>query len=82
MLHVGHKISSLKDRMELELNVTAFLFFRFRRKGSLQPITMTVKTRQGRKTITHVTGLETFSVDVDSFADEMRKLCAGSASSE
>ncbi|KAK8864673.1 hypothetical protein IAR55_001924 [Kwoniella newhampshirensis] len=50
------------------------------KKGPLQPITMTVKTRQGRKTITHVTGLETFSVDVDSFADEMRKLCAGSAS--
>ncbi|WWD17017.1 hypothetical protein CI109_101453 [Kwoniella shandongensis] len=50
------------------------------KKGPLQPITMTVKTRQGRKTVTHVTGLETFSVDVDSFADEMRKLCAGSAS--
>ncbi|WVR06767.1 hypothetical protein IAU60_003802 [Kwoniella sp. DSM 27419] len=50
------------------------------KKGPLQPITMTVKTRQGRKTITHVSGLETFSVDVDSFAEEMRKVCAGSAS--
>ncbi|OCF31922.1 translation initiation factor 2D [Kwoniella heveanensis BCC8398] len=50
------------------------------KKGSLQPITMSVKTRQGRKTVTHVSGLETFSVDIDSFAEEMRKACAGSAS--
>ncbi|WVQ99704.1 hypothetical protein IAU59_006845 [Kwoniella sp. CBS 9459] len=50
------------------------------KKGNLQPITMTVKTRQGRKTVTHVSGLETFSVDIDSFAEEMRKACAGSAS--
>ncbi|WVF71168.1 hypothetical protein IAT40_005966 [Kwoniella sp. CBS 6097] len=50
------------------------------KKGNLQPINMTVKTRQGRKTVTHVSGLETFSVDIDSFAEEMRKACAGSAS--
>ena len=52
------------------------------RKGTLQPITLTVKTRQGRKTVTHVTGLETFSIDVDEFADELRKVCAGSASGQ
>lgn len=51
------------------------------RKGALQPITMAVKTRQGRKTVTIVAGLETFGVDVDDFAEELRKLCAGSASS-
>jgi len=50
------------------------------RKGAMQPITMSVKTRQGRKTITHVSGLETFSIDIDEFAEVLRKLCAGSAS--
>ncbi|WWC94546.1 hypothetical protein V866_001392 [Kwoniella sp. B9012] len=50
------------------------------KKGTLQPITMTVKTRQGRKTVTHVYGLETFNIDPDGFAEEMRKVCAGSAS--
>ena len=52
------------------------------RKGALQPITLSVKTRQGRKTVTHVAGLETFGVDVDEFAEELRKLCAGSASGQ
>ena len=42
---------------------------------------MSVKTRQGRKTVTIITGLETFGVDVEDFAEELRKLCAGSASS-
>ncbi|WWC89007.1 uncharacterized protein L201_003924 [Kwoniella dendrophila CBS 6074] len=50
------------------------------KKGNLQPITMTVKTRQGRKTVTHIYGLETFNIDIDAFAEEMRKICAGSAS--
>lgn len=50
------------------------------RKGALQPITMAVKTRQGRKTVTIITGLETFGLDVDDFAEELRKRCAGSAS--
>jgi translation initiation factor 1 (eIF-1/SUI1) len=50
------------------------------RKGTLSPITLTVKTRQGRKTVTHVVGLEAFGVEIDEFAEELRKLCAGSAS--
>jgi translation initiation factor 1 (eIF-1/SUI1) len=29
-----------------------------------------------------ISGLETFSVDVDEFAEVLRKLCAGSASGE
>lgn len=41
---------------------------------------MTVKTRQGRKTITTITSLETFSIDVDEFAEEIRKVCAGATS--
>lgn len=41
---------------------------------------MAVKTRQGRKQVTLVSGLETFGIDIDEFADELRRLCAGSAS--
>jgi translation initiation factor 2D len=52
------------------------------RKGPLQPVSMSVKTRQGRKTVTLISGLETFGVDIDDFAEELRKLCAGSTSSE
>ncbi|RYG95601.1 MAG: hypothetical protein EON58_13845 [Alphaproteobacteria bacterium] len=48
------------------------------RKGTLQPVTMSVKTRQGRKTVTIITGLETFSIPPDEFAEELKKLCAGS----
>ena len=43
---------------------------------------MGVKTRQGRKTVTVIAGLEAFGIDIDDFAEELRKLCAGSASSE
>lgn len=43
---------------------------------------MGIKIRQGRKTVTVVSGLEAFGIDVDDFAEELRKLCAGSASSE
>ncbi|RXK34762.1 hypothetical protein M231_07983 [Tremella mesenterica] len=50
------------------------------KKGNLHPITLTVKTRQGRKTVTIVSGLESFNIVVEEFAEEMRKLCAGSAS--
>jgi len=43
---------------------------------------LSVKTRQGRKKVTHVTGLETFGIDIEEFAEELKKLCAGSASGE
>ncbi|TXT09017.1 hypothetical protein VHUM_02491 [Vanrija humicola] len=50
------------------------------KKGTLNPIIMSVKTRQGRKQVTLISGLESFGVDVDDFADELRRVCAGSAS--
>jgi translation initiation factor 2D len=52
------------------------------RKGSLQPISMVVKTRQSRKTVTLISGLEAFGINVEEFADEMKRLCAGSASGQ
>jgi len=42
---------------------------------------MSIKTRQGRKTVTTIAGLESFGIDIDEFAEELRKKCAGSASS-
>ncbi|WVQ79675.1 hypothetical protein IAT38_001775 [Cryptococcus sp. DSM 104549] len=50
------------------------------KKGPLQPITMVIKSRGGRRTVTHITGLELFNVDAEAFAEDMRKRCAGSAS--
>ena len=52
------------------------------RKGSLQPILISVKTRQGRKTVTLISGLETFGIDIEDFAEELKKLCAGSTTSK
>lgn len=50
------------------------------KKGALNPITITVKTRQGRKQVTLVAGLEGFGIDPDDFADDLRRRCAGSTS--
>lgn len=48
------------------------------RKGTLSPILLTPKIRAGRKTITLIQGLETFSISPLEFAEELKKLCAGS----
>ncbi|GMK53938.1 hypothetical protein CspeluHIS016_0105240 [Cutaneotrichosporon spelunceum] len=50
------------------------------KKGALNPITIQVKTRQGRKQVTLVAGLEGFVIDPDDFADDLRRRCAGSTS--
>lgn len=40
-----------------------------------------MRTRQGRKTITTISGLETFpSIDIEEFTEEIRKICAGATS--
>ncbi|ORY95679.1 hypothetical protein BCR43DRAFT_493418 [Syncephalastrum racemosum] len=49
------------------------------RKGSPKPITITQEVRQGRKTITKVTGMEHFDLSVDGLCKELTKLCASSA---
>lgn len=50
------------------------------KKGALSPVTMVVKTRQGRKQVTLISGLEGFGIDIDDFAEELRKVCAGATS--
>ncbi|KAF8637107.1 hypothetical protein AX17_003011 [Amanita inopinata Kibby_2008] len=51
------------------------------KKGSLKPIQVTMKVRQGRKASTLVTGFEQFLViDAESMAEDLRKACAGATS--
>jgi translation initiation factor 2D len=53
------------------------------RKGSLKPISVVVKVRQGRKTSTLITGFEPFlTADAETIADELRKVCASATSGE
>jgi translation initiation factor 2D len=52
-----------------------------RRKGSLSPIQVTIKVRQGRKASTLITGFEPFLViDAEEMAEDLRKVCAGATS--
>ncbi|KAJ8502998.1 hypothetical protein ONZ45_g11242 [Pleurotus djamor] len=48
------------------------------KKGSIKPISVTVKVRQGRKASTLVTGFEPFLLVAEDLADELRKVCASS----
>ncbi|KAF9926341.1 hypothetical protein FBU30_004038 [Linnemannia zychae] len=47
-------------------------------KGAVKPIQITQEIRTGRKTVTKVSGLEHFMIDVDSFGQEIQVLCASS----
>lgn len=49
------------------------------RKGQPKPVEITQEVRQGRKTITRVTGVEGFGLDIDELSKELTKLCASSA---
>ncbi|TFK37567.1 hypothetical protein BDQ12DRAFT_736100 [Crucibulum laeve] len=51
------------------------------KKGSLKPIQVVIKVRQGRKASTLITGFEPFLVlDADEMAEDLRKACAGATS--
>lgn len=50
-------------------------------KGGAPPrIQVVLDTRQGKKTVTRVSGVEPFGVDPKAMADELQRTCAGSAS--
>ncbi|KAG0177515.1 hypothetical protein DFQ29_004745 [Apophysomyces sp. BC1021] len=49
------------------------------RKGKPKPVEVTQEIRQGRKTVTKVTGVEGFGLDVEEICKELTKLCASSA---
>ena len=46
----------------------------------MKPVSIVVKSRQGRKACTFITGYEPFSMEADELADELRKACASSTS--
>jgi len=48
------------------------------RKGKLKQISVIVKARQGRRATTCVIGFESFQVEADDLAEELRKVCASS----
>ncbi|KAJ3212823.1 Eukaryotic translation initiation factor 2D [Dinochytrium kinnereticum] len=48
------------------------------RKGTPKPINITVEIRQGRKTVTRITGVETYGIDPEILASELKVLCASS----
>ncbi|KAF8937533.1 hypothetical protein BGZ58_002564 [Dissophora ornata] len=47
-------------------------------RGAVKPVLITQEIRTGRKTVTKVSGLEHFFIDVDAFGQEMQVICAGS----
>lgn len=50
------------------------------KKGELKQISILVKTRQGRRATTCITGFESFQVEAEDLAEELRKSCASSTS--
>lgn len=50
------------------------------RKGKLNPISVAIKMRQGRKAVTLITGFEPFLVNADELGEELRRLCAAQTS--
>ncbi|KAI6041699.1 hypothetical protein EDC04DRAFT_2867061 [Pisolithus marmoratus] len=48
------------------------------RKGQLKPISVVVKTRQGRRAHTLISGFEPFFLEAEEMAEELRRICAGS----
>ena len=51
-------------------------------KGAVKSIQITQEIRTGRKTVTKVSGLEHFMIDVDAFGQEIQVLCASSVASK
>jgi translation initiation factor 2D len=52
----------------------------FTKKGSLRPVIVAAKTRQGRKVCTFVTGFEQYRLSGDALAEALRVRCASSTS--
>jgi len=50
------------------------------KKGTLKPIQIMVEHRQGKKYVTKVTGMESFGIDADTLANDLKTLMAASTS--
>ncbi|CAO3615572.1 unnamed protein product [Cunninghamella echinulata] len=51
------------------------------KKGNPKSINVIQEIRQGRKTVTKMTGMEAFGLEIDDLCKELTKLCASSATS-
>lgn len=51
-------------------------------KGAVKSVQITQEIRTGRKTVTKISGLEHFMIDVDAFGQEIQVLCASSVASK
>jgi translation initiation factor 2D len=49
------------------------------KKGAPKTIEVLQEIRQGRKTVTKLTGMESFGLEIDDLCKELTKLCASSA---
>lgn len=52
----------------------------FCRKGTLYPISISIKMRQGRKAVTLITNYEPYFLSADVMSEDLRKLCAAQTS--
>ena len=50
------------------------------RSGGAPKVRITMETRSGNKTVTRISGMESFYISPQTLAEELKKICAGSAS--
>ncbi|KAF9132406.1 hypothetical protein BGW39_000194 [Mortierella sp. 14UC] len=70
------------DRLVANMAIYHYIGYRGQQprfvKGPVKSIQITQEIRTGRKTVTKVSGLEHFMIDVDAFGQEIQVLCASS----
>ena len=73
-------LSALCGRMQPWYRIAIGSDEPFTKKGTLRPITVATKTRQGRKVCTFITGFEQYRLSGDVLAEALRVRCASSTS--
>ncbi|KAF8496116.1 hypothetical protein F5888DRAFT_1794721 [Russula emetica] len=73
-------LSALCGRMQPWYRIAIGSDESFTKKGTLRPIIVAAKTRQGRKVCTFITGFEQYHLSGDALAEALRVRCASSTS--
>lgn len=73
-------LSALCGRMQPWYRIATSSDEPFTKKGTLRPITVASKARQGRKVCTFITGFEQYHLSGDALAEALRVRCASSTS--
>ena len=73
-------LSALCGRMQPWYRIAIGSDEPFTKKGTLHPIAVASKTRQGRKVCTFITGFEQYRLSGDALAEALRVRCASSTS--